>query len=197
MKRRPEHAAPERATEAGGKDVSPELSADSNAAAQLQVGQPDWAAVREVAAPMVQRTLLALELQPRETQLDRFVAILERSKLPEDRKEWLIDRLRTDESTAHQVRDSVERWFHQDNEATRQQVGDVLAAVSGALFDPDTVVSASPGTAQARAEAAIAELSAAQGASGEAILGLCRDLHLALWWEEEEEEEMSFEPTEG
>jgi len=195
-KRRAPEVGPERGPSleqtAVGKD------AISNLDALSQLESPELSVVRDAALPMVDRTLLALELELRGEQLQRWVEILDGSQLPSDRKEVLVDRLYSDERTAGLVHDAVERWFSGDSAAVREQIGDALSAISGDLRAPEILATVTPveGSVQQRAEAAIGELATHHGSSGAAVVGLCRDLYLALWWEEEEEEEGTFEPAE-
>ena len=214
--RRPtDHQPAHRADQASARAPSAE-GALGNAALQDQLAGVDAQAgldvVRDVAFPMVERALLALQLEPRGSEVDRFVEIVERSHLSEERRALLADRLRTDEAAALGVRDAMERWFGSDAPEVRDAVSDMLDAVwrglengfadeAGARWqidDHEIALSeaAISGPVAARAEAMVADLAQtlATGAmagerAGEAVRGFCRDVLLALVWDEEEEEE--------
>jgi hypothetical protein len=206
-----------------GRAREPEAAGPGNAAVQdVMAGRvvetrAPLDVVRDVAAPMVDRAVLALQIYPRGPEVDRFVQILERSGLADDRKSALVDRLRTDEAGAAGVAEVVTRHFGGDGEDVRGAIVDALDAVgrglreggpgeSGATWRIGEVehglgVAALDGAVASRAEALVAELAArlapapigAASDPGEALRALCRDLHLRLLWDEEEEEE----PTVG
>src|SRR5687768_11595921 len=53
--------------------------------------------VRDAAHPLVERAILALQLEPRtDREVARYVEIVERSKLPPDQRAVLVDHLQTD-----------------------------------------------------------------------------------------------------
>lgn len=170
--------------------------------------------VRDAAFPLVERAVLSLQLEPRgAAEVSRFVEILERSHLPEERRALLVDRIQTDQAVAEGIGAAVQRWFAADTAEVRAALEGTLDAVFDALHGhgdaaswtlPDGAVvslaaDALEGGVSGRAEAlvreladhtAIAELGAAEGASvGEAVRGFCADVQLALQWDEEEEEE--------
>ncbi len=190
-----------------------------NAAVQDQIsgraadGAVGLDVVRETAAPMLDRAALALQLFPRErTQVERFAGILEKSNLPDDRKAALIERLRSDEAAANGVAEVVARHFGADGDEVRGAIVDGLDTLGRSLADGgpgsehsswqvgdrEIALSAAAleGAVSTRAEALLSDLAdsllaglAATRSPGEAVVGLCRDLNLALLWDEEEEEE--------
>lgn len=172
----------------------------------------DTGAIREVAAPMVDRAILALQIVPHfPGQVDGFVATIEASSLPADRKAALVDKLRDDEATATGIHDAVVRAAGADDADVRGELCDALDTVHRALRDGrvdeaahtlaagDRIVplseAARDGAVHDRAEAMIRDVAAAVVASGplagrgDAARDLVRDVHLALVWAEEEEEE--------
>lgn len=218
--RRPtEHLPAVRADEERGHAVDAGLG---NAALQAQLagGEVGLEVVRDVAFPMVERAILALQLEPRGEATDRFVEIIERSHLSDERRALLTDRLQTDEAAAMGVRDAVERWFGADGPEVRDAVIDALDAVWQGLeqgigdqatgqwrfggAEVGLSEGAISGPVAARAESLVADLAATLGAAalaahvggraGESVRGFCRDVLLALVWDEEEEEEEGLEP---
>src|SRR5687768_10626436 len=96
--RRPPETAP--GADRGGRDAErrpetalPEQEGLGNAAVQERIsgrgadgGASDLDVVRDVAFPLVERAALALQLETRGAeQVERFLAILDRSHLPADR----------------------------------------------------------------------------------------------------------------
>ena len=166
--------------------------------------------VRDVALPMVERAVLALELRAAAGS-DRFIEILEASHLPDDRKQLLIDRIQTDKAAVHSIDEAVARWFP---DATWGDVSKALDAVWTGLAQGvaagsgwqvgtrDVALSdaARDGAVSVRAEALVGDVASAvvpagparesaTGGIGEAVRGLCRDVVLAFAFDEEEEEE--------
>lgn len=209
---------------ASGPEIDPllvEQGAIGNEALQTMLGTEHTPAeadvgldvVRDVALPMVERAVLALELSTvAGGRPERFVEILEASHLPDDRKQVLIDKLHTDGAAAGAIDDAVARWF--GPEAAPADVSRALdavwvglaeGAVSGAGWrvgtrDVDVSSDAKQGATGARAEALVADVAhavvpagaardGAVGGIGPAVQGLCRDLILAFAFDEEEEEE--------
>src|SRR5690606_5380227 len=77
--------------------------------------------VRDAARPLVERTLLALHVEPHDPErLARFVEILERSRLPEAHRASLVDRLRSDQAAADAISASVRSTFGDDGPAVRE-----------------------------------------------------------------------------
>lgn len=214
----PSHAPATRAPSEQQEEASGELDF-GNQAAQEQLGGPvqvepvSLDVVRDAAIPMVERAILALQITPRrEAQVARFVEILQRSRLPEERKALLQDHLLTDQTAAQGIRDAVERWFAVDSEATRDALvgalDSVIDALAGHAGDGGWVLpdgrtlslgdEALTGSLSSRAEALVSELVEELGPGGldgaghgvgAAVRGFCRDVQLALLWDEEEEEE--------
>jgi len=173
----------------------------------------DLDVVRDVALPMVERAVLALELSAvAGVRPDRFVAIVEASNLSDDRKQVLVDKLQTDRAASGAIDDAVARWFGAD--AARADVSKALDAVWAGLADGSAAGSAwrvgtrdvdlssdaKEGATVSRAEALVGDVAhavvpagpareGAQGGIGPAVRGLCRDLILAFAFDEEEEEE--------
>lgn len=174
--------------------------------AVTQSGVAPLDVVRDTALPVVGHALIGLQLVPRGDQIDRFVDVLSRSHLPDDRKSELIERLRSDEAVAAQVREAVERWFGPDSESVREGINKDLAQVEAALLDgaaaeggwqlgsQQFALSSIEGSITARADAMIGDLATGLGLGAEAVQGFCRDVHLALMWLEEEDEELEGEP---
>lgn len=210
--RSPEQA-PDKETPAPGVEASvPEQDALGNLGFQARIdgdgqdAQPGLDVVRDVAFPMVERAILALELTPPDSsRMDRFVEILEASHLPDDRKQLLVDKLQTDRAAAHGIEQAVERWFGTDGPDVRASVSGALDAVWAALENGtgagsewqvgDRAVSLSEGAVDGsvadRAEALVSDLADgfATQVSGPSVRGFCRDVYLAIVFDEEEEEE--------
>ncbi len=220
QRKSPEQAAPEREVEKPGVGVGPESATPEhaglgNAAIQARMagGSVEEATpfdvVRDTALPMVGRAALALEVEPKGALVDRLVAIVEQSELPAERKDAICERLRGDETLATGISEALTRWFGSDGADVRSAVSADLSRIEDALADgrmeaggwrtPDVLIAVSPaafeGTAAARAEVLIADLARATSSTAgpDAMLGFCRDLHLALMWLEEEEEEEDLE----
>ena len=191
--------------ESGEQDVV--LSNQDLRDALVSADGVDLDLVREIAAPLVSRSILALQMFPQPgAQLDRFVHILENSRLPDDRKAVLVDRLRTDQAVATSISDAVERWFPGDSETLRATLTQALLGIEGALQRED-LAGVSPseearsGSTSARAEALVRDVADAlagdaltglvgpEASVGAAVQGLCRTVQLVLLWDEEEEEE--------
>jgi len=221
--RTPEQVSPEpEATRLPEGEVSiPEQDELGNQAVQAQMGGEGsgevvaFDVVRDVAFPIVERAILALQLFPPEhVRVDRFLEILAHSHLPEDRKQVLMDRLQTNRTGAAGVEEAVGRWFDGDVEEVRIALGAALDAVSRGLEDGaeeggawrigETAVALSDdareGPVNARAEALVSDLAdgvaspgparAKEGSGfGAALRGFCRDVYLAIVFDEEEEEE--------
>ena len=208
---------------AGGAEFDSELAL-GNAAFQQQMGDDairrDLApleVVGEVAAPMVERTMWALQLSlPDGDLLERQLAILQRSSLPQAQTAQLMDNLRSDHLLAQSVKDAVEQCVGSDSGDTRGALWDALERVHGGLQhggptsdelgwnlnDGSKVdVTADGQSTQGRAGQLVAQLAEAsagdrlremteeKGGAGAAIRNLCTALHLAIWFDEEEEEE--------
>jgi len=208
-----------------GHEVDPLLAEQDvrgNQALQAQLGgehapEPEVGmdVVRDVAVPVVERAVLALELGPLDSERhDRFVEIVQASHLPEDRRQILADKLSTDQAAASAIADAVGRWFGQDGAALRSDVSRVLDSVWTGLVQGRSVAGgwqvgdqevplsseARQGALAGRAEALVADVAevvapsgpardGARGGLGAAVRGLCRDVVLAFAFDEEEEEE--------
>jgi hypothetical protein len=200
-----------------------EQDARGNQALQAQLGgdqvaepqQVGMDVVRDVAVPLVERAVLALELGPLEPgRHERFVEIVEGSRMPEDRRQILVDKLTTDQAAASAIEEAVGRWFGQDGPALRSDVSRVLDAVWTGLVQGRAVADgwrvgeqevplsedAQQGAIAGRAEAMVADVAdavapsgpareGARGGLGAAVRGLCRDVVLAFAFDEDEEEE--------
>lgn len=200
--RAPQPAPPERARapSALDREVSP-----GNQALQDEVGATvDLDVIRDVAFPLVERAILALQVVPRDADRhERLVEILERSHLPEDRRQVLVDKLQTDRAAGLGVLEAVGRWFPGQ---PRTEVGRALDEVWRGLQEghPDTGAWAIgeeriplsgatlEGTVNDRAESLVGDL-AGSGSFGVALRGFVRDVYLALAFDEEEEED-SWDP---
>ncbi|MCA9567275.1 MAG: hypothetical protein KC656_05510, partial [Myxococcales bacterium] len=116
-----------------------------------------------------------------------YVDVLQRSKLPSDRKTVLIEKLQNDQEAALAAQEAVERHFGGSEEA--------LVALQSVWTGLHAEGAAPPaeGSVTERAEAWIADLA---GERAEAVQAFCREVHLILGFdEEEEEEEAAFAPT--
>lgn len=174
--------------------------------------------VREAACPLVERAILALQIEPRsDGDVARFVEIVKGSALPEEQRALLVDRLVTDQAAAQGIVDAFQRWFAEDSPDLRAHVVGTLDGVMAGLQEgterdaawalPDgRLVSLGEATrdegVSARADTLVRALAeqcsppelgerlSLQGRStGDAIGGFCRDVQLALLWDDEEEEE--------
>ena len=218
--RTPEPARPERAP-ARAPERDPALAdqeALGNRALQQRLATTEdtavgFDAIRDVAFPQVERAILALQLVPREPERQaRLVEILERSHLPEERRQVLVDKLQTDGAAARGVREALARWFGGEPEQVRDPLTRGLDGVSEALQGGaageegwsagDRVLplsaEAREGSVSGRAEALVRDLAdglpapeAAPRAPtfGAALQGFIRDVTLAIAFDEEEEEE--------
>ncbi len=188
-----------------------EQGALGNQAVQAQLGGESAAdgdvgldVVRDVAVPLVDRASLALELGPVDpARHQRFVDILDGSKLPDDRRQVLLDKLSTDAAASGMVQDAVARWFGAFSPALRSDVSRVLDAVRDGLISGLSVPlsdGALAGSVAARASALVGDVAevvappgpareGARGGVGAAVRGLCRDVVLAAAFDDEEEEE--------
>lgn len=181
-----------------------------------QVSDPDLA--RDTAFPLVERALIALQMLPRpQADVDRFVQILERSHLPEERRALLVDKVRSDQAAALGAQRAVERAFGADGTALRSGLIDTLDAVWAGLqagraegaswVVPERapvplgdVAADSEAATGVRAEALVRDLAAGMvapelvgerdpGAVADAVQAFCRDAQVLILWDEEEEEE--------
>lgn len=178
--------------------ASAELGGRTSSAGPLE-------SARAEALPRVERGILALSAEPRSAErVDRFVAVLESSKLPADRKSVLIEKLTGDQEAAVAVERAAERWFGGVGEQARQAGLAALDGVWDALIGgspteagwrvgdreialTDEVRSGAPGE---RAEHLVAELASSRDpASGEAVRGFCREVYLIVAWHEEDEDD--------
>ena len=151
--------------------------------------------VRDLARPMAERALLALQIHPRQpAEVDRFVDILQRCTLAEEQRTVLIDKLISDQANATLIADATARMFPDLDQAGRNELIAALGRVHAALGQ---AVSQASGTPQQQAESMLAEAvdthlestSINEQVSGKAVVALSTQLLLALRWEEEEEEE--------
>lgn len=219
QRKAPEQAPPDQreaekpgvSTGLGPESATPEHAGLGNAAiaarmagAEVEQATP-FDVVRDTALPMVGRAALALQVEPKGALVERLVEIVVQSELPEDRKDAICERLRGDESVATGISEALTRWFGADGADVRQSVSADLSRIEDALTDGrmesggwrtnDVLIAvsalAAEGSATSRAEALIADLARATSATAgpEAMLGFCKDLHLALMWLDDEEEE--------
>lgn len=195
------------------QEAERELEPGNQARSRQLTAGADLAVVRDTARPLVERALLALHLEPRELgRLARFIEILERSRLPDEHREALVDKLRTDQATADAISAAVRAAFGDDGpelrdalirslEALERALGGEPSATSWPLPDGshlDLGAEVLEGGASTQADALVGSLAEAvhaplpQAARPEstsaAFIRLCRDLSLLLPWEEEEEE---------
>lgn len=184
-----------------------EQSALGNAAlmAQLgpeseQVGHSD--AIREFAAPLVERTMFALQVLPRDAaEVARFVEIVDRSNLPD--KDRLLARLQGNQDVALGIEAAMRDAFGATDEALRSDLVSLLDAVWQSVQDGDAPIG--DATVGERAESWVADLAAEQVSEklterlgpeadiAEAVRTFSRQVYLALALDEEEEEESSWD----
>ncbi|TVQ93849.1 MAG: hypothetical protein EA397_03605 [Deltaproteobacteria bacterium] len=176
-----------------------EQSELGNAAIQARLTTEEVAGT-EPSAEAVQRAvshldhaLAALHLDPADpAKIGRLVDLIERSNLSE--RDVLVDRLLAAETTRQVVDAALERWFGASDEATRWSVDGALAGARDALLQaaPPTPSQASGPEAAWELVASAADKGQPDRSSdgiGQAVVGFCRTLSLAVMLEEEEEEE--------
>jgi hypothetical protein len=200
-----------------------EGTALSNQQVQAQLGAMrtgpaavDLDTVRRAAFPLVERAILALQTLPVDAErVNRFVDILSRSHLPEDRKQELVDRLLNDQAAAGAIHSAMERVFGADDEAVRSQLvgllDDVWSGLQHGRADGmdwrledgrrlDLPEGAHRGAVGGRAEELVGRLSEELAPAGvrerlgeapvdRAVRTFCRDVYLAVRLSREEEEE--------
>ncbi len=149
------------------------------------------AEVRRIAEDLVERGLFAAHAEARPAAtIAKYVDVLQRSRLPSDRKAVLVQKLVGDQEAALAACGAVERYFGPGPEGTEQAL-DVLGAVwEGLRGEPPADLS---GGVAERAEAWIRGLA---GERGEAVTAFCREVHLLFALDEEEEEDAMFSSLE-
>lgn len=154
--------------------------------------------IRDMALPLVERAGLALELRPEpKSTIERYVEILEASRLPDDQRTVLIDKLQADQVVATGISDLLGRHFGGDEIEVRRVLGTALDAVWDALKDGRGQI-AGGRTATDQAGVLIGDLAAQMAPElgahsdsvSESVSGFCRALFLAMYWDEEEEEDL-------
>ncbi|MCO4746557.1 MAG: hypothetical protein KC912_17315 [Proteobacteria bacterium] len=204
--------APETSTESlvGNRAV-----ADQFSATEVDRKEPGLDTVREVAFPLIERASLALHLEPKPAaEVERFIAILERSHFDRSHKDALIDKVEGDQAAAIAVQDAVERALGTVDDELRSGVIDALDKAWTSLHEgspgQDSWVHGEAtlelseaslvGPVGDRAGGLIADLVNHLGSdemkqgldekgAGAAIAHFCRSVVLAYHFEEEEEEE--------
>lgn len=190
----------------------------SNAAAQRQLAPvradaEDQQLVRETALPTVEQALLAVQISPRSGEMtEKLMETLERSRLTEERRLSLMQRLQEDQSMADLVGRTLEASFGVDSPELRAELWRTLDHSWGALVanensggwtsEIEAALGAerSEGALAERALTMIGDLSAyfsdntmaAESPSGDvsaSVQQFCRSIALLSFWEEEEEEE--------
>lgn len=189
--RRAEHPAPVAGSQ---EEVSEQLTEGNQALLEQLEGAAvemeatvGTDAVRAVALPLVERGVFALntEVRPAET-IQKYVSVLETSRLPSDRKALLIGKLTSDQEAAVQAREAVERHFGAGPEGV-DRAHDLLEGVWAGLNDP--AGRAPEGRhASERAERWIEQLA---GPEGKAVQAFCREVHFLVRFDEEEEEDVA------
>ena len=174
------------------------VASEVAAAAELDV-------VREVAAPMVERAALTLELPSLSAdKVDRLVSIVEGSRLPSSRVADIVDKLRDDQAARAAVDAAVERFAGGDVAAMRSGLDAVHHALVVGSFEGSTWFAGDraialgdrsmQGTVASRAEGLVADLGHAVasdglgGEAGSAIRSFCLAVQHLLWEEDEEQE---------
>jgi hypothetical protein len=190
------HRGPEREADAErrldrGHETTEEVELGNAAHAAEVGGIVPLDAARDAALPLLDHARLALQLQADlRTSYDRLIQIVGGSDLEE--AGWLSERLAAAAGGRAAVAEAVGRWF---GEVPVAAVDGALARVERALRD-----GAAEGAAWVHGGArvdvpaadtvhgAVDQLVGAVG--GGAVLGLVRQLHLAVLLDEEEEEEL-------
>ncbi len=159
--------------------------------------------VRDTAIPLIERAALALELRPEPGEvIDRYVEILEASHLPDDRRQLMVDKLRSDQAVAIGVAEALGHHFTGDAIEVRHALGGALDAVWAALHDGQGMAGESrEGSASEAAGSLVGdlaaqlapELGAYSESVSESVSSFCLALFLATYWDEEEEEEFGLE----
>ena len=174
--RRPPSRSPE--TGEGQSQESTESRGRSNAALQESLGGGSTEAVpldliRDAAVPMIDHAILALQLQALPAaELARYTEVLQSSRLPEDHRRALEDRLRADASVADVVARTVASVAGEDGPEARGALIDALAAVEDAL------VSGSAADSGWSAGSAVVDLGAdaLEGERHQRVRALIRDV---------------------
>ncbi len=175
-----------------GSEVEPTREATveeqllGNQAAARQLGAASDEEVRSAAVELAQRTALSLRVAPRDPAwTERLAGHVQRSNLPEARRDAVLERLRSDQATADDVTSAVTEWLGADGPELRTALVTALNEMQSPSAAP------SSGTLAERAEALVAQEVARQvpDVTPEAAAGLCRSLALLveLVWDEEEE----------
>ncbi len=165
-------------------------------------------AARDLAAPRVGRAVLALELLPRETaQVGRFLDIIANSRLPDERKGAISERIERDHQAASGISEAVLAHSGEDTREIRTALvttleglwnelqggeldGRVWTSPDGSQRELSDAVSGE--SSESAAEALVSELSTP------ATQQLCSAISLALMMlHGEEEEEESLQPEYG
>lgn len=201
--------APERAAEEGRAPDAQESLGNAALLAGMS-GSMEASSVEldpaDHALPLVGRAVLALQLIPRDAeQVDRFVTILGGSRLPEDRKSVLIERLSRDQRAAVTIHRALTEAFGRDDAALRETIGGALDRVweelQGGRMEDGRFVDASGVTLAELApgdvvDALIGQLVAKvvggvwlADDGGSRVVSVCRSIALALAFDEEEEDE--------
>jgi len=193
-------------------DLDPSLAEQGvlgNAALQARmVGadrEPDTGVVEhsEVSAhalPLVEHALVALQLQPRpEAEVARFVEIVEGSRLSEERKEALVERLVDDQTAASQAVSAVESHLGPQDASARSRWAEVFASVADAMRAGEVAVGPTEGSVADRAAEWIGQLvsqrmpdvATPSGDTAADVASLCRSVVLWVHFEEDEEEDVA------
>lgn len=151
-------------------------------------------AIRADAMALVERAVVALYTESRPAErVDRFVHVLEGSRLPADRKSVLVEKLVGDQEAAVAIERAAQRWFGGELDEARAAGLGAMDAVWAALTDDGLAVS--DGVLQApegaRGEQLVAELATRTGGEdvAEAVRGFCQEVYLIVAWHQDEDEE--------
>jgi hypothetical protein len=153
-----------------GAEKSPEVGAGaestgweaSNDFARQAMTEREAPLSRGDALAAVDRARAALQVFAR-PDAERLVAVLERSNLPADRVDALVDHLRSEVALAGEVSAAIERWFGADSSEIRGEISDGFAALASSPED-------SPFDA------------------ADPLVGLARQIALLAYFDEDEEE---------
>ncbi|TNE92855.1 MAG: hypothetical protein EP330_00285 [Deltaproteobacteria bacterium] len=202
-----------------GASLDAELGVGNHALAEelggmaAAVPPADDDTVLEIAFPWLEQAALALHLEPRpDAEIERMVALLERSHFDRDHKDTLLDKIEGDQAAAVAVQDALERAVGEIDEDTRSALIDTLDQAWTALSEGEPAdgqwqwneqrFSLGEGEASAADRAGTLIASLVDGLSGDqlglelaekgggaAVARFCRSVVLARTFDEEEEEE--------
>ena len=193
----------------GPQKVAPSRTTSTEQAVEAGVGNAAQAeeldgrhipvdAAGDAAKPVVEHARLALEVRYEgQTPMARLIALLEASDLPTDSSSWLAERLKSTRATEALVAKAVTTWFGEDGAERAEQalagVASVLAAGQATEMGWVSAAGAVPIAQGQTIREAVDHLLLGLGAEdGPAIVGFCRQLHLAVMFDDDEDEELDW-----